>query len=224
MSIHRDERAPCATEVATDIDDTRLDQLLEASPLTPTASEAHGMLCGLICAGITDPEQRWLDQLLPASSPQADAGQSEAAPPEAETDPVDSEEAEAAREETRAALGELARATRAALADEDYGFSPLLPDEGAPLAQRATALYDWVRGFLYAFGMLGISEQGLSEQGREILRDFADITRMDLNDLDDNEENEAALTEIIEFTRAAALLIHDEAPARQDSDKGQGTA
>ncbi|NKN32237.1 UPF0149 family protein [Marichromatium bheemlicum] len=203
------------------MDNTRLDQLLEASPLTPTASEAHGMLCGFVCAGVTDPEQRWLDQLLPAKSPQADAAQPATDP--TDPDPTDQEAVEATREETRAALGELARTTRAALADEDCGFTPLLPDEGAPLAQRATALYDWVRGFLYALGMLGVSEHTLSEQGREILRDFADITRMDLNDLDDDEENETALTEVIEFTRAAALLLHDEAPARQDQDAGEAS-
>lgn len=112
--------------------------------------------------------------------------------------------------EVREGLSDLATATRNGIRDPDLGFHPLLPDDDRPLAERATALYDWVRGFLFAFGVLGVAESELSEQTREILRDFTDLTRMDLDDLDDAEENEEALAEVIEFIRVAAMLIHDE--------------
>ncbi len=86
----------------------------------------------------------------------------------------------------------------------------LLPDDDRPLVERATGLYDWVRGFLFAFGVLGVPERDLSAQTREIVRDFTDLTRMDLDDLEDHQENEEALTEVTEFIRVAAMLIHEE--------------
>lgn len=154
------------------------------------------MLCGFACGGETDPVAAWLDQLLP----RADGA-----------DPA----VGAARDELQP-LGVL---TQRQLRDAGCDLQLLLPDEDAPLAARAIGLYDWVRGFLYAFGIQGIAERDLSEQSREILRDFADLTRMDCDDLPDDEENEQALVELTEFVRVAAMLLHaelgaaDEAPA-----------
>lgn len=179
------------SEAATDIEYDRIGQLLESSALSPTPGEAHGILCGLICGGAPDPVRLWLDQLLP-EAPQPLAS------------------------ESREGLEALARHTREQLDGPAMGFDPLLPDESRSLAERATALYDWVRGFLFAFGLLGIAERDLSAQGREALKDFADLTRLDLDALDESEENESALAELVEFVRVAALLIEEErAPARE---------
>lgn len=119
--------------------------------------------------------------------------------------------------EIRDGLSELATATCNALSDPECRFRPLLPDEARPLLERATALYDWVRGFLFGFGVQSPPETGLSEQTREILRDFTDLTRLDLTDLDlreESEANEEALADVTEFVRVATLLIHaEQAPA-----------
>ena len=179
-----------AMEVATDTDYDLIGRLLEISPLNPSPGEAHGILCGLLCGGASDPLNAWFLQLLPAA---------ESAEP---ADPL--------LAGVREGLSDLAAATQNGIRDPDLGFHPLLPDDDRPLAERATALYDWVRGFLFAFGVLGVAESDLSEQTREILRDFTDLTRMDLDNLDDAEENEEALAEVIEFIRVAAMLIHDE--------------
>lgn len=184
-------------EVAMDIDCEEMSRLLEASALSPTPSEAHGMLCGVICGGDATPEQTWIDQLLPKT--------------DANAPPLD-----AARDRLRS----LVTQTQADIVSPDLGFSLLLPDESRPLAERATALYDWVRGFLYALGLLGVSERDFSAQTQEVLRDFTDLTRMDLDDLEDSEENESALTDVTEFVWAAALLVHAErAGARDESSQ-----
>lgn len=182
-----------ALEVATDIHHEQVGHYLEASVLSPTASEAHGMLCGFICGGAGAPEQRWLDQLLPKTA-------------------ADDLSLDTARDALRA----LATQTQAGILSPDLDFSLLLPDPGAPLAERATALYDWVRGFLYALGLIGASDHALSAQTIEILRDFTDLTRMDLDDLEDSEDNEAALSELSEFVWAAALLVHAEQTGQSD--------
>ena len=173
-----------------DVTDTEYDgvgQLLEASHLVPSPSEAHGMLCGLICAGSKDPVGAWLEHLFS----------------DQEADPADSSE-------VRQHLKEFAMQVMETVRDRNDGLTLILPDEEAPLLERATGIYDWIRGFLFAVGALGVKESDLSEQGREVIRDFADLTRMDLADLDESEENEEALMEITEFVRVAAMLIREE--------------
>ena len=99
------------------------------------------------------------------------------------------------------------------------------PGDSAPLGERALWLYDWIRGFLYALGLVSLSESDLSEQGREILRDLTAITQMDLDDLEESEDNEQALAEVIEFVRVAAMLIHHErAIARSPTNSGPETS
>ncbi|MBN2885782.1 MAG: UPF0149 family protein [Chromatiaceae bacterium] len=165
----------------------QISEALEENELSASAPEAHGMLCGLLCAGRADTEQRWLDQLLPAE-PEAALDQSAA----------------------RQTLSALARHSRAQLEGAAQSVHPLLPDDERPLAERARALHDWVRGFLYAFGLLGLGEQHLPEQTREVLGDFSELTRMDLEALEEDEEHEQALAEILEFVRLAALLVYEE--------------
>ena len=174
-------------EVATNIDDDRLARYLAAGALCATPSEAHGILCGLICGGDADAESTWLRQL---------GSESDASDPPTE--------------EGREALSALARLTREELEASDFALTLFLPDDTRPLAERAMALYDWVRGFLYAWGTLDHTGAESSPEIREILRDFTDVTRMDLDGLDDDEQNEEALTEVSEFIRVAAMTIYQE--------------
>ena len=145
------------------------------------------MLCGLICGGDADPEATWLSQLRP-----------------------ESEVGDLLADEGRQALSALAGRTLDEIRCSEFGLTLLLPDDNRPLAERATALYDWVRGFLFAWGTLDLSDAEPSEEIREVLSDFTDITRMDLETLEDDEQNEEALTEVSEFIRMAAMLIHQE--------------
>lgn len=174
-------------EVAIDIDDDRLAGYLAASAICPSPSEAHGILCGLICGGAADPEATWLSQLTP----------------ESEADDL-------LIEEGRGALSDLARQTFDEFQSSEFALTLLMPDDARPLVERATALYDWVRGFLYAWGTLDRTDAEPSTEIREILSDFTDMTRMDLDQLGDDEQNEEALAEVSEFVRMAAMLIYQE--------------
>jgi uncharacterized protein len=182
-------------EVATDIIDPDIGPYLDAGPLNPSPSEAHGILCGLICGGDASALESWLDQVAPT----ADAG---------ETLVV----------EGRAALREYGLTIEREFKTSEPLVELPSPGESAPLGERALWLYDWVRGFLYALALLSLPESELSEQGREILRDLTAITQMDLDELEDSEENEQALAEVSEFIRVAAMLIHHErAVARSET-------
>ena len=171
------------------IDDDRLARYLAAGELCATPSEAHGILCGLMCGGDADPEATWLEQLRPDA---------------------DAESGDMLIQEAREALRELARLTRKELEGSEFGLVLLLPDDARPLAERAMALYDWVRGFLYAWGTLDHTGAQPSAETSEILLDLTDVTRMELDRLDDDEQNEESLTEVSEFIRVAAMTIYQE--------------
>ena len=174
-------------ETTTDIEYDQFGRLLQESALAPTPGEAHGMLCGLICGGAPTPERAWLDQLFPNRNSW-----------------------DLQLQEALNGLDTLARQTLDGLQGRGLSLDPLAPDDASPLVERATALYDWVRGFLFAFGVLGIVERDLPEQTREVLRDFTEITRLDLGQLSESEEDESALTELLEFVRVAAMLVYEE--------------
>jgi yecA family protein len=164
-----------------------LDGRLAVSVLGPSAAEAHGILCAMLCAGGSGAEESWIAELLAGAD---------------ETDLL--------AQECRLSLQELAKRTREELTGSQIGFTPMLPDDSAPLAERASGLYDWSRGFLYGLGLSGMDASRLSDPVREAFGDFVSITRLDLDELEDSEENERALMELVEFVRVAVLLIYEE--------------
>jgi uncharacterized protein YgfB (UPF0149 family) len=150
------------------------------------ASDLHGSLTGYLCAGGSADARHWLDalELTP------DAGEANAIPP--------------------ALLERLYADCAGWLDDPEAGFEPLLPAADAALAARADALVEWCRGFLGGLGLAGAGHEGaLSDEAQEILGDFAAIaaTRFEYSN---TEEDENALTEVIEFIRVGALLLHAE--------------
>ena len=86
------------------------------------ASEAHGVMVGLICAGRADD-----DRAIAALGAN-------------ETDPDLRDGLESARRR----IGE-------ALAEGGLGLEPLLPDDERPAVQRSRALIEWCRGFVAGF-------------------------------------------------------------------------
>ncbi len=186
------DQTPLPAPAAPDHDE--LERLLAPSALSCSAAEAHGIYCGLLASGANAPRERWLTELLPGG----DGAATDADAP--------------AR---RAALQALAAATDASLADIDQAFHPLLPADERPLRERATAVHSWARGLLYGLGIADLDQARLSAETREVFDDLMEVTRMDLNDLDDSSENEAALMEVLEFLRVAALLLREQdTPAR----------
>lgn len=150
------------------------------------ASDLHGSLTGYLCGGGSADARHWLDAL-------------ELAPDEIRLDA------------SQYALFERLYTDCAGwLEDSELGFEPLLPAADTSLDARADALVEWCRGFLGGLGLAGAGNgDALSDEAREILRDFAAIagTRFEYSDA---EEDENALTEVIEFIRVGALLLHAE--------------
>jgi len=171
------------------VEHERVERQLASADLELTASEVHGALCGLICAGTTDAQAIWFAELF---------------------DKCDDQDLLVV--ECQQVLSRLHAETRDAIDDPGLGFQPLLPDDDSPIQLRAKAVCDWSQGFLYGIGLAGVSaEQALSDHTREALQDFSAITRMDTEGLTgDDEESEDDLMQVMEFLWVAAMLVHDD--------------
>lgn len=167
----------------------RVARQLASADLESSASEVHGVVCGLLCAGRTDALELWFSELFEGSDSQ---------------DPLVAE--------CQQVLSRLHAETREAIEGPGLGFRPLLPDDGKPIRLRAEAVRDWSQGFLYGIGLAGVSpERELSDHTREALQDFSDITRLDTEGLtDDDEEDEDDLMQVTEFLWVAAMMVHDD--------------
>ena len=145
------------------------------------ASDLHGSLTGYLCAGGRAGAEEWPAALELELEPKAD--------PEV--------------------LRRLYRYCRAQLDDPDLGFEPLLPESGASVEQRADALVEWCRGFLGGVGLSGATLGALSPDATEVLADIGRIAASRF-DYEDDEEDESALSEVLEFVRVGVLLLHTE--------------
>ncbi len=165
-------------------DHAQVEKLLAAAQAPYSASESHGIQCGLACVGRDD----WRSLLLEGAG-----------------------EGDLLAQEAAEALQAWWRTTSSELVQRAMPIHLLLPDDERPVAERARALRDWSRGFLYGFGLGGAREAALfSTEAGEALRDFTEISRMDLEAFDDDETAREALMQLEEYLWVALSLIWHE--------------
>ncbi|OGT30643.1 MAG: hypothetical protein A3E87_06690 [Gammaproteobacteria bacterium RIFCSPHIGHO2_12_FULL_35_23] len=96
------------------------------------------------------------------------------------------------------------------LADPDFGFDLLLPDDEESLVIRGEALALWCQGFLAGIGLTGLDVKKITEI-MEPTQDISEISQLDFMVLsDDSKEDEEAFVDISEYVRMAVLLIYAE--------------
>ena len=164
----------------------RLGHGLRSMGFAQTPASAHGLFTGCLvadpAAGV-DALERSLGSALPLT--------------------------EGAEPAFDALVGEIRRALLAQLYDVELGFGPLLPEDDAIEAQ-VQALSEWVDGFVAGLGQTPrLGELKPSAEVTEILRDFAEIARLE-PEPEDDEENAVAFEELNEYVRVGVLLIADE--------------
>lgn len=177
------------TDTAPDFD--QLDLTLRALKADIGPADFHGSLCGFLSAG-----GQGIEHFFGAMS----------------LDQIGS-----ADEQVLALLRQLLQASNAQMDDHGFGFTPLLPQPNRPVGERTEALLQWCQGFVGGLGHGGFSDDKLlSEDGREVLRDLIEISRTPVSLDEDEEVDEAALAELIEFVRVGVLLLREDlrAPTR----------
>lgn len=147
------------------------------------AAEAHGCLCGAIAARSDYSLEDWLQELRPEPEQMPD----------------------------ERVLSSLYADTVSTLRGTDLDFEPLLPAEGSPLPERVEALGAWCQGYLYGLGSAGTGDPlPMSEDTAEILEDLAEIARAGSAGPAEEEIEENAYAELVEFIRVGVQLVDEE--------------
>ncbi len=161
------------------------EDVLVAAGSLADAAEAHGSLCGALCAVAPYRMQDWVNEILPDGA--------------------------ALSSESAAMLERVFTATATSFGEQGMEFEPLLPDDEQPLNGRANALALWCTGFLYGLGTGQIADlDALNGDVGEIVRDFTEISRATGDDAEADESNEQAYAELVEFIRVAAQVVFEE--------------
>lgn len=173
-----------------------LEKLLMQVNAESCAAECHGFLCGQICvAGYADTRQ-WREYLA-----------------------IQADNAALIQEfsdEIHTMIGEV----RVLMASPDFDFRLMLPDDEAPFRDRVEALGEWCHGFLNGFGMNRDTRAAMiDEECQELIEDFSKICRVGLDE-DDDEEDEQALVELVEYVRLGVMSMFDTLQPDDGDDRG----
>ena len=187
------------TQVPQMPDFDHLEKLLDSVALEVGASELHGVICGLLCAGQSDAHTLWFEELfqhLPAE--------------------------DLLTREVREQVGQLYLATSQKIRDEDLDFRPFLPSGNILLSERARSLSEWSQGFLYGLALSAVNLKDLDEEARESIDDLTEISRLDFEVVEPTEDAESDYMELEEFLRVATWLILEAInEQRETADAGE---
>ena len=163
---------------------TTIDAILVQYDAELSAAEAHGMASGLLAINGKFSNQSWLNELL-------------------QNTPLIN------REHNVELIG-LFDDTQDVLAHDEFEFELFLPeDDESDLIERVDALRQWCKGFLFGVGFANTATT-FSVQTQEILKDVAEITKLDTDIELEDEEAENDFMELTEYLRAAVLALRDE--------------
>lgn len=171
-----------------------LDELLYRLDAAMGAAEAHGALCGMICARGTVELSDWVDHVIGEQEQGSDL-----------------------LHDVVHKLSDLHQWTLETMNDTTGNFKLLLLDDEDPLPERVEALAAWCQGFIYGLAAGGIKEDSeLPDDTDELLKDMVEISRAghDIDDADmdepDDNEDEVAYMEVEEYVRMGVMYIYEE--------------
>ena len=165
----------------------RLKTVLENFDCDVGASEAHGILFGLITGPKAYEEVVWFSCL-------------------AESEDVFRDSLEVDSAKFLSLLADISIEILRA----GSGVFLLLPRDDIKLSVRVAEFSKWCQGYLYGLGISGFNRDNLSaESCLNFLSDLEQFCRLD-EDLIEDEEGEKALVELYEFTRVGIMTIYEE--------------
>lgn len=177
----------------------KVNDVFSLSDSLPSPAEAHGLICGFICAGNKLDGKSWLVPMLGFLKK------------------LDNDLLEA----YKTILLELYEISSIKLQSFEFDFELLIPDDDEPLQVRATALSYWCQGFIVGLNRMGISEaEMITADAKEALNHIIEISKLDYEMIDVNEQDELAYAEVMEYVRMAVLMIYSEIAVEQEKQGG----
>lgn len=174
--------------MSLNLDYRSVDRTLAELHLATTAAELHGATTGWMVAGAATPMAQWLSALGYETQ---------------------------AHEVTNDQLRALFESSAKQLTSHSMSIDLLLPDDDASIQARGAALQQWVDGFISGFG-LAPNVRALGDDAQEALQDMYRLAGVEL-DYDEDEGDEAAFTELVEFVKVAVLLLQAERWGKEPS-------
>ena len=162
-----------------------LTQTLSKHDILVDGAEAHGLICGMLCGGMSVSDKQW-----PAVFADL-VNNGVILPP-----PVI-----VILEETFAQL-------LAQLQSPEFALQLYLPNDEESVSTQGLGLIHWVNGFTAGFGLHQSNLKACSHDVQEGIADLMQIARMEPPQ--DDEEIEAELFEIIEYVRVTAMMCFTE--------------
>lgn len=161
-----------------------INEIFQQHDTATSAAQAHGIATAMLCVDARADVNTWLDQLF--------------------DDDID------LVEEDKAALLTLFERTRLLLNPDEteFEFDLLFPDNDE-LQEHAIALSEWCQGFLWGIGY-SHSAANWSGETHGILKDMVEITKLEQDIEEENDEDEEAFMQLHQYLRAAVLIIRDE--------------
>ena len=173
------------------VDYIELDRMLSRAGAHWRAGQAHGLLCGQLAAAGGDARQDWLDQVLDGTDVN-----------------------NALRGELRSVLEALFEYTYRQLSARQSTFEPLLPEDAGSVEERVEGLAHWCEGFLHGLvtsqAALAHKDKLAAEPLSEIIKDLLQLTRATADPDEDEETNESAYSELVEYVRVTTQLVYEE--------------
>jgi yecA family protein len=173
------------------VDHDELDAALKRCGASWDAAQTHGLLTGRLAVAGVKAGPDWFLQVLEGT-----------------------DEANAQRSACQKMLDTLYQTTFWQLSERFSEFAPLLPDDLSDASERTAAMAHWCEGFLH--GLVSarhgdkLRDRLAAEPLSDIIRDMLQITRAEVDDDTDEETNEAAYAELVEYLRVAAQLAYEE--------------
>jgi yecA family protein len=152
------------------------------------ASQVHGLISGVLC-GDLEANREWEELVM----------------------------GEKLTDQTRPILQSLYENTKSKLADFLFEFQLLIPVDEDELPLRAEALGVWCQGFLTGLQATGVAVTD-REPGEltEAIQDLVEIAKMNYDEVEVNEEDEAAYEELVEYVRVAVIFIYQDLRGESD--------
>ena len=150
------------------------------------ASEIHGVLTGLVCAGFPVEDLNYLTMINDLFN-----------------------NGEGLPSKVKSTVKQMFSELWTDILDDAYTFQLMLPDDDDSIAERGHALGVWVQGFNLGFGLQQKDSPVVSEEVKEVLSDFAEIANLS-DEMEESEATEQAYFEINEYVRISALLCFSE--------------
>jgi len=178
------------------MDFATMQAILTSEDVKSHASELHGVLTGLVCAGFEFEDQGFVVMLHDLFN-----------------------DGDGFPKAVKKALKQMYSELWSSILDDSYSFNLLLPDDDDSMAERGHALSMWVQGFNLGFGLQQKNSPVVSDEVKEILTDFGEIANLS-DEMEEDEDTEQAYFEISEYVRISSLLCFSElaSPPNRESN------